>query len=293
MKKSMFPAILLITVLSAIGLILWGFTPLSTPPPPKERSLVLITDDDTGWFFLQLRRGVQSVCNNQNARVQTLLLFESRIKEQLSALKVDCALLYFSSDEMEMKVRSVLDQANTRYLSFKDPQTKGVRMDERAGATALALAVPSAERTIIVISGNSDFQNLRLDAACKVRPESPVLYFSPTDSPVSLLKMLSEAEAVLALDAITTQSIAQIIESKLVSGVRLYGYDPGEKRVDYLENGSAYALALPTPFTLGFNAARLALSGEGAPEPPARIVTKEVMYLSENVQIVFPLLQID
>ena len=71
----------------------------------------------------------------------------------------------------------------------------------------------------------------------------------------------------------------------------LVGMDPGEERVQLMAEGAVDALAVETPYALGYMAMQMALSGETeACLLPYKLVVPSEMYDAKNVKLMFPLL---
>jgi len=77
----------------------------------------------------------------------------------------------------------------------------------------------------------------------------------------------------------------------------IWTVDPGDDRVSLLQGGRIAGVLMEMPYTMGYLAVTTAYelaTGKEVPRvvfAPCRVVTPETMYLSENIKLMFPLLQ--
>ena len=289
MKRTI--AFALAAVVTAALLMLWGFSPSERAILPQDERLLLITDDDTGWFFLQLRQGAQAACQEADVLLRIQVLPKEDALLQAGNLKADKAILFILNEQVRKAAQQQLETTATPYRLIWNGDAGTIHMEEKGGAELLSRIIPQ-NHTLSVVYGKQDtITTQRMEGALNVLKDAVPVFLPDKDA---LPRDILFTRACLALDDVATAYMAAKKESGLLpASLLLFGYDTGDSRVKDLESGNVYAMMMPAPYTLGYQAAQTVLSGQEMPSPLGRIVTKRDMFASRNVRVVFPLMQTD
>lgn len=279
------------TVVFAALILYIGFAWRETPPRSNEKSLTLVTDDDTGWFFLQLKEGAQAACREQNSLLRTMVVSDDAACEQVSGAHADGVLLFLSAPQMREKLEECLKEKNIPYRSVFGQGAHGVRTDEKAGAAQLAGLIPPNHSLAMVYTKEDDTTHRRIEGAQSVLGSIVPVKADPADGAPPELFFVN---ACIAMDEATTVWLAeQKDEGRLPSSLLLFGYDTGSRRIRDLESGTVYAMMMEVPYALGHSAVKSLVTGREAPLTVGKPVQKKNMFSSENVRLMFPLIQND
>lgn len=289
MKRTL--TISLLAIMAAALILYIGFAWREAPPRPDEKSLLLVTDDDTGWFFLQLREGAQAACREQNALLRTIVVPADAACEPLHEAQASGVLLFLSSPQMRRKAEDCLKERNIPYRSVFGQGAYAVRTDEKAGAQRLAGLIPANHTLAMVYAKEDDTTRKRIEGAQSVLGSIvPIKVDVTAPAP----KELFFARACIAMDEAATIWMAeQKDEGRLPSSLLLFGYDTGSRRIQDLEKGTVYAMMMAAPYSLGHSASKSLMTGRDVPLPVGKPVLKKTMFSSENVRLMFPLIQND
>lgn len=267
----------LLCLVAALVLMAWGFRTPREAAAEKPRYFALLTED-TGTDVMQFKQGAQVAAKEVGATVTFLT----------------CAGDVPISGALHMLIASIDADANGIILPKGGEAVKGdalslgipvvclfetdtlcVAADMRAMGGALAEAARAAgdvgEYSVYMDTSPAEGEMLEgLQAALKgenisINPDTPT-------------------GTVFALNANATLALAD------VPGVHLWGVDPGDARVKLLAEGRARGLIMSMPYAQGYQAV-FALKGGLEARVPTRVVTRDTMYASENVKLMFPLLQ--
>jgi hypothetical protein len=289
MKRTVAIALTLLVIVALM--VLWGAEPIQRSTVADEKILLLLTNDDTGWFFLQLREGAQAACQNQGALLRTLVISSDSLPAQLGSISADAALVFVSQEEDRAMVQHFLQENAIPYRMILDGDEGTIHMDERGGAMQLARIIPSNHTLVSVYTDEDAAVSERMLGALDYMGDRAPVKVTPGEA---LPASLHFARACLALDAEATRYIVDAKERGLLpASLLLFGYDTVETRVKDLESGTVYAMLMPEPYTLGYNGALASMTGQMRPSPLGRVITKRTMFLSRNVRLVFPLIQTD
>lgn len=281
----------LMAIIAAALILYIGFAWQKTPPHPDEKSVLLMTDDDTGWFFLQLREGAQAACREQGAQLRTLVAPADTACDSLDAAQTNGVLLFLSAQHTRQKAEACLKQKGIPYRSVFGQGENAVRMDEKAGAVRLAQLIPPNHKLSMVYTREDETTRQRIEGAQSVLGSIVPRKVTPeTGVPNELFFF----RACIAMDEAATTLIAeQKDEGRLPASLLLFGYDTGSRRIQDLENGTVYAMMLPAPYVLGYSAAKSLTTGKEAAPPAGKPVLQKSVFSSENVRLIFPLIQND
>ena len=288
-------------LLLAAGLMAWGFSGHSEAPAGGERFYALLADD-LGTEVLQLKHGAQEAANELGAEIQFLtaarnqpleLAYLEKLEEVAQA-RPDGIILPAGAEStlpraleigkaQGFPVVCLFETGEAGAISVvTDFEALGVMLGESAlnrgdvgEAVALLTGEPWEE---LVLKGLRD----RLPRAEGVRVDGKIMV-------AERVAALAPGSAVFALNPQLTLRLAAVAGSR-----QCWGLDPGDARVALLADGVMQGLAFQMPYAQGYQAVREAhgkrMEAHGV-MVPSRVVTRENMYHSENVKLMFPLLQ--
>ena len=166
-----------------------------------------------------------------------------------------------------------------RVLRDEETRTVYAAMDERQAGMLLADFAKAYGRVYLV----GDAPQRLEGALSALRQEQAVTEGNALPAP-------GEDACVVALTGKETRRLAAMREAGELTAP-LVGMDPGEERVQLMAEGAVDALAVETPYALGYMAMQMALSGETeACLLPYKLVVPSEMYDAKNVKLMFPLL---
>ena len=165
------------------------------------------------------------------------------------------------------------------WLRDEETRTVYATMDERQAGMLLADFAKTYGRVYLV----GDAPQRLEGALSALRQEQAVTEGNALPAP-------GEDACVVALTGKETRRLAAMREAGELTAP-LVGMDPGEERVQLMAEGAVDALAVETPYALGYMAMQMALSGETeACLLPYKLVVPSEMYDAKNVKLMFPLL---
>ena len=288
----------LLCVLGALALFFWGFNPQSPPPPSVEGRYILLIDNDTGTFLMQLRKGMQEAAAMQGARLTVSIAAADPAAQaaELSAA-APTAVLLLLSDPLPMLTALeagdvpalVIHQALRGYVC--------VVSDDQKSSEALvryALTLASANQILLLTDEQDPRADERMNGATELVQRSGIQTLPWSDGMI----FPKDFRTIVALSSRATLALAEAKSSGFLSpSCQVLGIDPGDARVQVLEKGWSSALAMDNPYAMGYVAIEKAQQLAEDALPPslhlcdATIIHTDNMYLSENVKLVFPLLQ--
>lgn len=292
----------------AIALImLFGFNTTPTAPERTPQSVALLTQEDTGSFLLQLRYGAEAAADETGDVFSVLRLNANEPEKQLGDLQtnnVKAVLVYGADDATTQRMSAACMELGMPLVLLDSLQdgAASVSTDEaKTGALLVKAALSQQTHGLILLTDGSAIARQRLDSAIRQLRGNPIQQTVVTRQGDEWLwtptaqSLLDEGACLVAFTGEATLFMGQRKTTEGLSNP-LVGVDPGNDRVSYLESGTAQALVLPAPYTmgyLGFKAAKALISGEessgGAVAP--KLIALDVLYDPENVKIAFPLLQ--
>ena len=252
----------------------------AAPPGP----VVLLVEDDTGAFLLQVKQGAQQAATQAGCTLTQEPLSGETLAEtaqRWSQRKATAALLLTEDAVLRAEAEAALDAVGVPVVVLRDEETRTVyaAMDERQAGMLLADFAKAYGRVYLV----GDAPQRLEGALSALRQEQAVTEGNALPAP-------GEDACVVALTGKETRRLAAMREAGELTA-RLVGMDPGEERVQLMAEGAVDALAVETPYALGYMAMQMALSGETeACLLPYKLVVPSEMYDAKNVKLVFPLL---
>lgn len=284
MKKPIIISVLCVAL--TIVLLLWGFRQSETAQPKAAESYALVIANDTGSFVMQLRKGLQQAANESGATLAVCTLAEAAKMTGLSG-----AILWLDDPAEALNRLSGVPVVVVGQSLDGVPCVLG---DDQSGGEQLlehALALCPA-KAILLICDDEDEHALRRSAAARALAAQRGVDAAPYGEP---LPLSSKYLTAVALSPRATRALIAMKREGLFSGLAL-GVDTGDDRVENLESGMMTAMALDSPYAMGYIAFQKARAlHEGGPAESAvtrvLLATQSNMYLSENVKQVFPLLQ--
>lgn len=275
-------------LLAVIGLMLWGFAFEDRPDQARRPGYcLLLVEEDTGSELFQLSRGLREALgrfSGQSLRVERLA---DHPPEKPSPLLLGARAIYLLVREPEPLLPALRALNNPlTVLNRAIPGESCVLSDVKLGGSLLGeLALSLPEGRLLIVGEEADpRQALRLQGireALKGRSHELI-------APIALTgEALRGAAGVLALSGEGMGQAAALLGGLQDGQPRLYGFDAVESRVRLMEAGLLTAVAADSPYALGFVAGR---GGAGIRLIPPRLVESQDLYLAENVQLMFPLI---
>ena len=284
MKKPIIISILCVAL--TVVVLLWGFQQRETNAPVNREHYALLIESDTGSFVMQLRRGMQQAANEAGAELSIYTPDHFSQAQALSGvviwLKDSAAGLRLLGDTPAVVVNQNLADA---VCVQSDDQSAGKQL------LRYALAHCAPEGVLLIRDDEDARATERSDAAEAVARESGVQTLLYEEG----LRLPDDCAYAVATSRRATLALAEQKRTGLFGGY-LLGVDTGDRRVNDLEAGLVEAMALDSPYAMGylaFEQARMLASGFPAEGALTRVLlaTRDNMYLAENVKQVFPLLQ--
>ena len=272
-----------VMVVCVLILLLFGFDSQSADVAASPGPAVLLVEDDTGSFLLQVKQGAQQAATQAGCILSQETLQDESLAEtalRWGQRKASAALLLMDDAELREKAAEAFVSAGVPVVSIRDGGTrKGyAAMDEQQAGVLLAKAAQMYARVYLI--GDSP---QRLEGALSVLSRDQV--------EIGSLPAQGENACVIALTGEETRRLAALRQSGVLTA-SLIGMDPGEDRVQLMSSGAVDALAMETPYALGYMAMNMALSGESkACLLPYQLVVPSEMYEAKNVKLMFPLLR--
>lgn len=305
MKKTV--AIVALCLLASALLMVWGAREVPAGDEGPAARYVLLLEEDSGTAIMQLKQGAQTAASELGAEWSTqvaeqreppaeaLVAMASRLVEE----GVSGLVLSPSAPETVAAVREIAGARGIPVVCVGA---------DAPGADASVLTDPAAEGRLLVeaclaapsVAADQVTVLMADDAVCHARLEGIRALLTPAailvedaDGAARALSALPQGTPVLVLDAQLALAAAQSHGDALL----LWGVDPGDDRVPLLAAGQLQGIVVEMPYAQGYQAV-MALDGlrQGQPVPQtvhsaSRLVTRQTMYLSENVKLMFPLLQ--
>ena len=286
-------------LLGAFALLVWGFAPQPMQQATDEKRYVLLMESDTGTFVMQLRKGMQEAAALQGAQLAVQIVQPEQMEVQAAALAEDApaAVLLLLTDPQPMMDRLADAKIPAIVVGQLLPGYACVASDdEKAGAELTARALALAEPTgVLWLSDESDARaNARVQGAQKAfaNQEFSVLPWQEG------MAVPTEYSVVIASSSRVTRALADAKAEGILSGAgRVLGVDTGDSRVRDLERGWVSVMAMDSPYAMGYLAVEKCHlladnpQAEGSHACEVTLIDSENMYGSENVKMVFPLLQ--
>lgn len=269
-------------VLCVLALLLFGLAPESvnvvSPPGPA----VLIVQDDTGAFLLQVKQGAQQAASEVGCALGQETVTKDTLTETVTRWEqrgTSAALLLIEDANLREETATAFETSGIHVVVLRDQRANGayVAMDERQVGALLAEFA-------------QNYGMVYLLGEAPQRLEGVMDVLTPTQAILSATPAPEEQGCMIALTEEETHRLAILRASGEVTAP-LAGMDPGASRVAWMADGIVDALAMDTPYAMGYTALKMALAGERkACLLPYRLVVKQEMYTAQNVKLMFPLL---
>lgn len=285
--------LVIVCVLASAGLMVWGFHENQNTRTEAPPQYALLTTLDRGTVMMQLKQGAQTAAEAAGATLSILTTEEGQppdthlvaMVEGLAESGIDGIILPPCGDEAFAQIRQITRDKGIPLLCLWADEAEAdafIATDYHAQGVLLAEAAGQAEA---VLAGEGMQSQQRLAGIRSVLGESIPVY-----QDAAALSTLPEGSTLLVTDAGLTDAAAAL-------PLHLWGIDPGDTRVTLLESGAAQGLVMELPYAQGYQAVDLLHALHKREDAPrylyteSRMVTAETMYDSENVKLVFPLLQ--
>ncbi len=291
-------------LLATIGLMIWGIGDQSGEAVGAKKRFALILAEDRGTAALQFKQGAQTAADAAHVSLltytaepgapvapQLLSMLESIRQERVAGL-----ILPPCEPEVSAAAQAMAKALDIPLVCLWQPQSEAtacVVNDWQANGRLLAQAAGDRSGfSLVFMTGDAHEEAMLLgiqDVLGSVeahRNETPAQLYAAYDA-------LTPNDRVFVLNP----ALVRLLGTYGMGRVPLYGVDPGEPRVFLLEEGAALGLLMEMPYAQGYLAVTALLEAKGfggtpiAKASPSRVVTRETMYLAENVKLVFPLLQ--
>lgn len=288
----------------SILLMAIGFAGSSGDTAMEKPLYAMIVVDDIGTAVMQQKQGMQTAAAEFGAETRTYTADPNApLSPQLDAFLAAAgrsgakgAVLTACNADAAAEAQATADALGIPLvlLSADAPGiVTRVATDyaEQGKLLAEALRSRAAGGPVAVLTGAEDqAEHARLDGVAMALDDAYTVYAVAPGRPLEvLLETLPANAQVLALTGSLTEEAASILAGRLP----VWGVDPGDARVALLASGAAEGLVMDMPYAQGYLAVA-ALHGSAMSDvvySPSRVVDRETMYLSENVKLVFPLLQ--
>ena len=266
---------------------------LSFQSAPKREAATadvygLVIQSDTGTFVMQLQKGMQQAANELGVR---LSVCGPQELEQLAGAAG--AALWLEEpgeaaeklDDMGVPV-AVVGKSLSNHLSVRGD-------DSSAGKQLISYGLKQSEpqRVLLLLDDEDVRATMRSRAAATIARERSALVMEYQPD----MELPEACDVVVTTSTRATKDMAERKRNGSYTGLVL-GVDTGDSRVPDLEDGLVSAMALDSPYAMGYLALYRVqtLATEGSADnalTDVLLATPQNMYLSENVKQVFPLLQ--
>lgn len=285
--------LVIVCVVASAGLMVWGFHENQSTRTEAPPHYALLTTLDRGTVVMQLKQGAQTAAEATGAELSILTTEEGDSQDaqlvamvaRLAESGVDGIILPPCGEEAFAQIRKITQERNIPLLCLWMDEAEAdafIVTDYYAQGVLLA---ESAGQADAVLAGEDMQSQLRVEGIRSVLGENIPVY-----QDVASFDALPEGSILLVTDAGLTDSAATL-------SLHMWGIDPGDTRVDLLESGAADGLVMELPYAQGYQAVDMLHALHRREDVPhylyteSRMITAETMYDSENVKLVFPLLQ--
>lgn len=300
-------AIVTVCALLTVVLMVFGFSTPTANESSSKPVYALVLPEDIGTGVLQLRQGAQTAATEAGVELKTYIAEQSSaIEPQLTAFLATVGQLEVDGIILGECPAAILEEAERIALSKEIPLILLWNQDSLAAITVAGddeaqgrlLAEACLEQGLPISAAYAFLDGSARSAArlqglmATLGQELTVYQNLSQEEMTAMAGTIAEGSAAFALTAEATRALAEAGHGRFA----LWGMDPGDSRVTTLEEGWAEGLLMEMPYAQGYLAVTAASkTKEARPEThvtaPSRVVTKDTMYLSENVKLVFPLLQ--
>lgn len=281
-----------VCILASLALMGWAFYDGGQEQAPTPSRYVMLTMVDRGTAVMQLKQGAQTAADFLGVS----LIIEPAVDSEASLLAraavlveegVDGILLPPLSDDTLARLREIARDIPLLSIWAETPHTDAFVVTDFAAQGKLL--ADAAQRADAILVGSDTPSSQRLQGILAALGREVPLYPNVD----ALLKGTTAGDIVLVADAGMTGALATIAGDRLA----IWGIDPGDARVQLLEDGLVQGLVMEMPYAQGYQAVqtlhaiRQNENAERSVYTESRMVTAETMYDAEVVKLVFPLLQ--
>lgn len=295
MNKSVIVSAL--SLVLALGIMIWGFREPVNAPAGSACYYALLTED-LGTDVMQFKQGAQAAAKELGAGVTFMTCARidpiggelASFVTSLGPLSPEGIILPPGGEDVladALKLgTSVVCLFETDAHGASSVVTDFTELGEQLAKRALEQENPTGFAAFLT----NTREETQMLAGLKSVLGASVQEFT-VDSPESAFvsaRALPGGTCAFALNAELTLALAND-----AGGLRIWGVDPGEARVELLVGGAAAGLAMQMPYAQGYQAIMAAAQSSPGSRvtTPSRVITADEMYLSENVKLMFPLLQ--
>ena len=288
-------------LLLAVSLMVWGLSGRSEDYAEGARFYALLADD-LGTEVLQLKHGAQEAADELGAEIEFLTAARNQPLEQAYLEKLeevaraqpDGIILPAGAESTLVRALEIGIMLGIPVVCLFDTEEAGavsVMTDFEALGRMMgvnALNAGDVGEAVALLTGEPREERMLKGLRDKIPHVEEIRVDGKTIVAEQVAALGSEA-ALFALSPQLTLRLAAAAGER-----RCWGMDPGDVRVTLLADGIMYGLAFQMPYAQGYQAIRAAYDKRMEVRSvvvPSRIVTRETMYLSENVKLMFPLLQ--
>lgn len=281
----------------AICLMIWGFSAPQPASPGREKYFAIMTED-RGTDVMQFKQGAQVAADELQASIGFLTCAPdrpvreevARLLETLAQQKPDGVILPFADEQTAAAASAFAEAQSVRIVVLADVEKKGiatVRTDYAALGNALGHRAKEQGNLLQCAVVMKSFQEeaMMCDGIVDALGDVRVFRCESGQDALDALSGLPKDTVVFSLNADLTLAIVEDLDH-----LALWSVDPGETRAKLLKDGDVRGIAFHMPYAEGYQAVRSLFTGKSS-VVPLRVVIREEMFLSENVKLVFPLLQ--
>lgn len=275
-------------LLAAVGLMLWGFAFTDRPGQAQQPGYsLLLVEEDTGSELYQLSRGLRESLSRHGGRSLRIARLADQPLDAASPLLSGAEGIFLLAGEPALLLQPLkaLDRPVTVLMQAVEGEHCVLADDALGGRLLGGLAKGLPEGRLLVIGEPADpLQALRLQG---IEAGLAGRGYGLVPPPMLTQDMLRGAAGVLCLSGEYLEQAAALLGGLSDDRPALYGFDAADSRVRLMEAGLLTAVTAQSPYALGFVAGQ---GVEGIRLVPPRLVAAEDLYLAENVQLMFPLL---
>ncbi len=282
----------------SIAVMVWGFRDQPEETLTTQPVYALLLFEDRGTAVMQLKQGAQTAADRLSVLLKTYTVGEEAqdrpsLLGQADAEKQLAGLLLPRCSEEVASIAATYAQERDIPLVYlggaSDAMTVCVLTDWEEQGRLLGEAYLSQARgdaRVYAFYEEGDAEQVMLRGLRVALPGQEV--HTGTD-----ISALTDTDAAFILTPVLVEPLA----AQAVGRLSLWAVDPGDARVALLEKGLVRGLVMEMPYAQGVLAVQAAHGSEGYSSggrpvySQSRVVTPDTMYDTENIKLMFPLLQ--
>lgn len=281
-----------VCLLLALGLMLWGFA-MDRQPAVTEASgyCLLLVREDTGSDLMQLRKGLEAALGGRSLRLERLPAGPVR-PDQAPYAAAEALFLYGDASDSLLEALKPLNKPIILLGESREGYA-AVLHDEYAGGELLGQEILGSlpEGRVLAIGDSAQPAQARRYEGLLAELGERVLRL---DSAQDLLNQdVSDTVCIAALSGAALEEMGALKRSgTLPAALPLYGVEAVESRVGLIEEGLLQGVVVDSPYAMGYIAGQLLARGAAELRySPMKLVLPDTLYLAQNAQLMFPLLQ--